>query len=505
MKHLKLLFILTVLAGVILLAGCESAPEEKPAKDPNAPVSVNFVSSNDSYGSVVGYASQSISQGATSKQVAAHANEYCVFTGWSDGVKTAVRKGETFTEDCTITANFEFERLGLPMIEISMRGGDEVTSKTSYEKVTVTVRDKNGKAQLEGVSANLRGRGNATWKMEKKSYKLKLDLKENILGTGSGKAKDWVLLANHCDQSLIRNQVAFYLARSLDGLDFTTGCQQVEVMINGSYKGVYLLCEQMEVQKHRVNITVDPTRKDTGYLFEIDEYADDDNPGGENSTYVVAGGKMFSVKSDVTAAQLPYAKEYLQTVHDAIMSGNEERVRRYVDIDSCIDAYLVEEFTLNIDVGWSSFYFHKKPGDDRLYFGPLWDFDLAIGNDRRLFSGGHEGFYVGDADSGFTQRSVWFGELMKQDWFKKLVRTRWEEKKELFEGSADYAASCIAEIEAAAERNFDNWDSLGTKINQEPDHIIAYKTYDEHADNAVSWLRSRYIWLDSYFKQNLPK
>ncbi len=504
MKRLKTVLATAVLAVLICLAGCTAIKDEQAT--PDGPVKVEFVSSNDAYGSVVGYASQTIKPGATSKRVAAYANDYCVFTGWSDGVESVVREGETFTSDCTIVANFEMKRTGLPSIEISMSSGDEVTSKTEYENVTVSTKNAQGETELENVTARLRGRGNATWKlMEKKSYKLKLYEKENILGTGTGEAKEWVLLANHCDQSLIRNQVAFYLARNLDGLEFTVGCQQVEVYINGIYKGVYLLCDQIEVRESRVNIEVDISKADTGYLVELDEYADDDYPEGENVNYVVAGEKMFTIKSDATETQIPKIKEHLQTVHDAIMSGEEHLVRRYVDLDSCIDAYLVEEFTLNIDVGWSSFFFYKKAGDEKLYFGPVWDFDLAMGNDKRLYSGGSKGFYVGNSQSDFKQRSVWFGALMEQDWFKKLVRARWEEKRELFEGAADYAAELALCLETAAQRNFDTWDSLGTRINQEPDHIVAFKSYKQHTDNLVTWLESRYKWLNAYIKMNLPK
>lgn len=471
----------------------------------DGPVKVEFVSSDKKYGSVVGATSQSIQPGSTSRQVAAHANEFCVFTGWSDGVKDVVRSSETFLSDCTITANFELQRTGLPVIEITMPAGDEVTSKEIYEQVTVTAKDGEGNISLENATGKLRGRGNATWRMEKKSYKLKLDKKQNLLDTGSGPAKDWVLLANHGDQSLIRNQVAFHLSRNLDGIEYTVGCQQVEVFLNGNCKGVYLLCEQIEIQENRVNIEYDPTQLDTGYLVEIDDYADDDNPNGENVTYVVAGEKMFSLKSDVTPAQIPYIKEYLQTVHNAIMSGDEHRVRRYVDLDSCIDSYLIQEFTLNIDVGWSSFYFYKKPGDEHLYFGPLWDFDLAIGNDERLRDGGSKGFYVGDSKSGYKQRSIWFGALMEQYWFQKLVRARWEEKRDVFAGASDYAAVCVELVSDAAERNFDIWKSLGRKINKEPSHIVAFTKYQQHGDHVVDWLADRYSWLNSYIKMNLPK
>ncbi len=498
---MKIIFAVAAVTLLICFSGCR-----KHEKTADGPVDVSFVSANERCGSVSGYTAQTIQPGEKSKRVVAYPADNFVFTGWSDGVKEAERSGETFPESTTVTANFAFKQVGLPVIEISLEGGDEIKSKTQYSRIGLTVRNENGETELEDASAQLRGRGNATWKlMEKKSYKLKLGEKENLLDTGRGKAKDWVLLANHCDQSLIRNQVAFNLARSLDGLEFTTGCRQVEVLINGVYKGVYLLCEQMEVNESRVNIEVDPEKPDTGYLVELDEYADDDEGAKENETYVVAGGKMFSLKSDVTKNQAQYIKGYLQTVHDAIMSGDQALISRYVDLDSCIDAYLVEEFVLNIDVGWSSFYFYKKPGDDRLYFGPLWDFDLAIGNDKRLFSGGHEGYYVGDDSSDFTQRSIWYGELMNHGWFKKMVRARWEEKKALFEDAYRYAAQCVKEIETAANRNFDTWESLGTRINQEPDHIVNMLTYEKHAQHAISWLQNRYKWLNAYFSETLPK
>ena len=107
--------------------------------------------------------------------------------------------------------------------------------------------------------------------MEKKSYRLQLDEKYNMLGIDTGEAKTWVLLANHCDQSMLRNRTGFRLGNMLDGIECSSSDIFVDLYINGRYNGVYLLCEQVAVQKHRVNIKVTDDLN-SGYLIELDRY-----------------------------------------------------------------------------------------------------------------------------------------------------------------------------------------------------------------------------------------
>lgn len=466
-----------------------------------AEVHVSFTAEPSDYGSVRGFPEQTLNDGAQTEWVLAEPKSGFVFSHWSDGVTEARRSGENFYEDTVLVAYFEPEHRELPIFSFSMESGNEVTSKTEYTSVTLSISNADEEYCLKDAASLLRGRGNATWNMEKKSYKLKLEEKENLLGQGRGKAKQWVLLANHCDQTMLRNYLAFYLGDRLDGFEYTSSTSFVEVMINGEYKGVYLLCEQTQTNKNRVDIETDPEKLDTGYLIELDQYADDDEGNMEGVTYFTAGGQMYSFKDDVTAEQCEFIKNYVSETDKAVMSGNKDEIEKYIDLDSCVDMYLVQEYMMNIDVGWSSFFMYKKPGD-KLFFGPLWDFDLAAGNDRRLESGGYEGIYVGK-DYGFTQSSKWYIALMKQDWFGALVKERWEEKKDVFAGASAEARRVAESMSGAIDRNYERWNSFGKRMNQEPDSIVALPNYSAHLNHLCSWLDGRFAWLDDWFSKNL--
>ena len=201
------------------------------------------------------------------------------FTGWSDGVKEAERH-DTFGEtDQTIIANFSFDRRELPILSIITATGKDVTSKDIYTDATVSLCNTGYAAhEMSGVSAGIRGRGNATWTHEKLSYRIRFDKKQQPLGLGTAPDRTWVLMANHCDQTLMRNALAIDLANRLDGIDFNASAAHVELYLNGEYRGVYLLTEQIQVDAARVDIGAeeegyDPMAVDAGFLVDLDSYS----------------------------------------------------------------------------------------------------------------------------------------------------------------------------------------------------------------------------------------
>lgn len=489
-------FFLIFLLGLMLISfvGCS-----KEVSEPEN-INISFISNDENKGTVKGNSTQTVAKGEKTQWVMAVAAEGFEFREWSDGVTDIKREAEIFQSDTEITAIFQFPASELPLLSFTMDNGNEVTSKTEYTPVTLSISNTDEELCFEDVSAEIRGRGNATWKMAKKSYRLKLGKKMNLLSQGRGEAKDWILLANHCDQTLLRNYLAFYLANQLDGFEYASSGRFVEVMINGDYKGVYLLCEQVEVHEHRVNIEVDPEKNDTGYLIELDQYADDDEGATEGVTFFRAGGQMYTVKSDANEEQMNFIRDHISMVDSAIRKGKKSEVEALIDLDSCIDMYILQEFMLNIDVGWSSFFMYKKPDGGKLYFGPVWDLDLAAGNDRRLYAGGHEGIYVADGGGlGMTQESQWFIALMKQRWFEDMVLDRWEETKQYFAEISNIAEKTANSMKDAIDRNFEKWDIFGSRINQEPDSVVFLSNYRLHSKHLYKWLEDRYTWLDNYF------
>lgn len=153
---------------------------------------------------------------------------------------------------------------GLPVVYIDT-GGIPVVSKEEYVAASLKVVDNNG-LRPSGVfrgDVNIKGRGNSTWGMPKKPYRLKFDKKQSLLG--EPKDKSWVLLANYMDNACgIRNATAYAIGR-LSCLEFTPTTHFVDVFLNDRYNGTYQLCEHMKISEDRVNVT------DEGYLLEADQ------------------------------------------------------------------------------------------------------------------------------------------------------------------------------------------------------------------------------------------
>lgn len=420
------------------------------------------------------------------------------FIGWSDGkTDKKWREGDIIWDDTTITAIFDYDYLGLPALIIDTKNEREINSKDVYTQCKVSVKGTDGGSfDMTDVSAGIRGRGNATWGMEKKSYRLQLDEKQNLLGQDSGQAKTWVLMANHCDQSMLRHWMAFRLGTLFPYIEVSSSASFVSLYLNGEYNGVYLLCEQPEVQKNRVDIELrDDTT--TGYFIELDQYYEGEN----NVDYINVGGHPYSIKCDETKSpeQVTYLKNYLKAIEAALKTGEREEIEELIDIDNCVDMYILQEFMKNIDVGWSSLYMYIKEDGGKLYFGPPWDFDLACGNDYRLDNGSYQKIYVGNGTYGFSQSHAWFIALMQLDWFRELVTARWEDNLPLIEQTINEANEIGTTYNDFFERNYTRWDIYGQRKNQEPEAVLALDSYSEHLGYLVSWCKNRMSWLDAFF------
>lgn len=394
----------------------------------------------------------------------------------------------------------------LPTISIKTEGGAEIVSREEYLKATVSITDTLDD-EIFGLTdreTEIRCRGNFTYTgdtMDKKSYRLKFTEKINLFGQGSGEAKSWVLLANHCDKTLLRNHLAFTVGRLLDNIDYCSSSSFVQLYINGEYAGVYQVAEQHNVNKYRVNIQEDPNVIDTDYLIERDEYAKDDGP--EGITYFTVSRADYNIKTDypdspLAADKCEFLRDYFQKTHDAIKGGKKTEVLRYIDIDSFIDTFILQATVKNIDIGWSSFFMVKKAGG-KIYFTCPWDFDLALGNDDRLDHGQVETLYVGEKTD-LTQQHEWFYLLMNEEWFCDMLLKRWNEvKDEISEAMLYEIDRYLVAFNDDMNENFALWNVFGKKINQEPLPLLRLKTYRANVLNMREWVVARITYLDTLF------
>lgn len=263
--------------------------------------------------------------------------------------------------------------------------------------------------------AYIRGRGNSTWLNQKKPFKFRLQNGADLLGMGSN--KHWVLLAEAIDGSLLRNRLMSYTGRAF-GLDFTPKMIPVELYINGAYQGYYVLSQQIRKGKTRVNIG------DDDYLLSMNPWEDE----AEENIITTSRGVRFLCEDPVffsedptDPAGSPVQKEeiasILQQSEDAIFSVNGTETSGlpgfgYKDLRSAAKYWWIEEFFMNGDGAFTpSTYLYTDGG--KLYWGPLWDFDLSIPT-----SASPEGLS--------TVRMPWFDHLRAfSPYFRKILADEW--------------------------------------------------------------------------------
>ena len=387
----------------------------------------------------------------------------------------------------------------MPTLVINTKDGAPIVSKTEYISGSITVNSTEDAYNMKNAEIEIRGRGNNTWTLEKKSYRIKFAEKTNLLGQGAGPARSWTLLAVHCDQSMLRTAAAFTFASKLPGIDYSSSVRFVRLLLNGSYQGVYQVSEQMQVQEYRVNVDDTVTDgEEIGFLLELDQ-----NVSSDEVKISDGWGNTYVLKSDYyDAKQLDFITDAMFNAFGAVTTGDQEFISEYIDLESVVDAYIVEELFKNLDVGWGSFYMYRDIGG-KLHFGPLWDFDLAAGNadpdnaDPNFSKPQY--LYVGDTTCTYRQSSRWFKLLCEYDWFNEMVKERWFALADIVNKVPTYVRRVAELYSEEFDENFTKWQIFGHRINREPAAIRALKSHDAHAEYLAKWLEQRISWMNDYY------
>ena len=403
------------------------------------------------------------------------------------------------------TAKSQEQLTNLPTIYITTDNGQFVVQKDVYLKGKITIKSSVSSEAISDVVMEIKGRGNSTWGMPKKPFRIKLDKKASLLGLPA-KEKNWVLLANYADKTLMRNAAAFKVSE-LVGLEFTPSVRFVDVVFNGEFLGNYMLTDQMEVADFRVPVEkqeIDDTTEPAvtgGYLLEIDGFAD-----GEPKWFRTPQGLKITVKypkdDEINDAQMKYITDFTAGFENKLFSADfkdpEKGYRAWVDTVSLVNWYIGCELTGNSDSFWST-YIYKKRSNDKFYFGPMWDYDIAFNNDSRL----------GDAQEktmreAAHQPRTWIEQLWKDEWFQKAVERRWKEL--VADGLENKLISYIDETETSLQasqvKNFEKWNILNRKVHYE---LALFTTYKGGVDFLKSYVKNRITFLSNNFTVKEPE
>ena len=407
-------------------------------------------------------------------------------------------------------------------------------SKQNTTTAALRMIDANGGEIAATNITELKARGNSTFTYaEKKSYQIKLETASNLLQTGEN-VKTWVLLANYFDATLMHDKLFKDMAASLQ-MPYTASCNWVNLYYDGEYRGVYLLSEKNTVKSTGVNITdmedaykeqnpsygtdmqtassknaygmtyfyttglTEPGDITGGYLLELNH----DRPD-EVSGFITRQGKGMNVKSPEWCGEkaMRYISEYYQAFEDAVYatdkSGNYTGVNAegkhyydYVDRDSLVKIFLMQELALNPDGFISSLYFYKDAGK-KMYAGPIWDQDMTLG------TGWTKQISPETTDYHYLAQAL----IQIPDFHAAVLRCYTETfaplaKELLAENGAvnDYAAR----LTDSAEMNFVLWDYIRVGELDNAGHIWQGATYASVLADMRSWLTKRIAYLDSAF------
>ena len=377
----------------------------------------------------------------------------------------------------------------------------------------------------------IKGRGNATWNFakEKRPYNITLGKKvSSILGIEMPeKTKKFSMLANIADHSLLRNKIGYDMSYALDiGLDSASA----DVWMNGEYMGVYLIMAKN-----------DSFISDDGYGIEDDNYTEPSIEEGGDPSFVVSGtvvpgGRQtrITVKkigdnllpdgesvASLKAATVPI-QEYVQDVWDAIRSEDGYNSKgkyyaEYVDMQSWAAMYLMQEFVRGYDANAGSLLFHRDgtTDADKLFAGPMWDLDNALGSNQ---GGGAHGVTLRDANGWFLRNiadskgSIYQAIGKHEDFMDEVYRV-YNQNQKVFDEAAAQVQELARDLKASAEMNhvritketYNNARySSRTVLAQGTDYEQVYKatnSWQDYVDNLETFASVR----AHFFRDNLTR
>jgi hypothetical protein len=386
----------------------------------------------------------------------------------------------------------------LPILSISTANGARITSKEVYVPASLALTDTSGATLLQ-ASLEIRGRGNTTWELlPKKPYRLKLTTASSVLGMPSN--RHWVLLANYSDKTLLRNDITFALSR-MAGMAWTPRSQFVQLRVNDQYDGVYQLAEHVRVGTDRVNIQemkVADTSASAitgGYMIETDERRGEDFCFNSTITAMVfCVGNPETLLLPAWSKQRAYIQNYIARTDSALFGAQFADTtvgyRAYIDMESAVNYYLIQEIVKNVDGNFRFGAFMYKPRGGKLTFGPVWDFDLAIGNVNYQGADTPTGWYV--------RNSMWYTRLFQDPAFRARVTERWNELRR--DGTITALQRMIYSrgnyLALVQRENFNRWPILATYVW--PNRVVT-GSYEGELTAANTWLETRLAWLTQEF------
>ena len=422
-----------------------------------------------------------------------------------------------FCEDCIKSFDFEITTLGVgPEGEI-----------VDEPKVPAALIIKRLDSTLYEGIIGIEIRGESSQFFDKKSYGFETwDSQYNDLDVsliGFPEEEDWILYGPFSDKSLIRNKLIYELSNRMGR--YTTKTEFVELTINYEYKGLYIFMEKLKRDKNRIDISklenadIDEELISGGYIIKIDKSDMEDGSytdynsfqsqfdvfGNENGDIRINFNYEYPKPGEIHANQKNYIKTYFYEFESSLASNNFKDpingFRKYIDEDSFIDFFILNELSNNVD-GYRLSTYLQKDRNEKLVIGPIWDFNLSFGNAD--YCGGERYdvwcFKFNERCLGdYWNVPFWWNRLLEDEKFVDKLKDRWNQLR-LNTLSDNNILTLIEEQYSflnnetdIINRNFNKWKIFGIYIW--PNSFIGNNYYEE-IDFLKNWIKERTKWLD---------
>ena len=375
----------------------------------------------------------------------------------------------TLAEDgtpCFPLDDYKYPYTGIPRIVIETEKRQAIDNREIEIPATLQVWGECG-AESDVMELTIKGRGNSTWGYPKKPYTIKFNEKQTLLGMPA--AKKWVMLANYRDRTLMRNAVAFELAKRTS-LAWTPSGQFVDVFLNGVFKGNYYISEKIEVKKNRLEVGED------GFLLEFDPNID------EGRNFKTKYNKLpvnIKYPKDLDSESLNYIRDYMDSVASILLQPQDSVYLDYVNPESVADYYIVYALTTNIELCTPKSAFVYRDDTGLLNAGPVWDFDYST--------------FKMELSVGINSGVPFLNAFFQKPSFVKVLNERWAASKERFLAMDSFIDSLSNYISQSNEQNVKLWP-----INIEEDLVGDEKmSFPDAVDNMKRTLQAKIAELDS--------
>ena len=429
------------------------------------------------------------------REIVSEVNDFVISPPENDS--ECISQGTALYEKLLVSrAKAEYARTDVPTVHIY---ADREIGREEYIEAKVFIIDSvNGTYGDIEETITIRIRGNSTAAAEKKPYNIKFTDKTSVLGMKEG--RKWCLIANHYDKTLMRNKLAFDLS-AVCGDIAAIQSRYCDVYLNNKLQGSYLICQPVS------DGTLELDTKKGDFIVERIVVLE-----GENDFFLRGGaGFVFDTpeRAEMTRGEQRQITEFMEQVDDAIAAKNENKLKKLIDVDSFVSAYVVHELLKDCDMVTGSTYFYRKDGI--LYAGPIWDMDLSTGNVSRYYFQDKYHIYnnadgygdkSGDSASGIWAQQEWFKNLMKCSFFSDAVKAKYasisKDIENLYSDGGYIDTLCQTYGESFA-RNYNEagW-SISHPYSDYEDETPA-RTFEANVKELKEWLSRRDAYLKEYF------